>query len=479
MKKKLLINILALSLLFTGCGTQAIETSEDLTENTSVSVQSDTSSDILKEYMSNPVVLETPVHEYGESTAFIQMEDDLVIRILYPEGELTAFDSAIENWVSETVAFYQQEAIGSSNNGESAELTAQYSSYIVEDNWVSVKMTGLFDKPYNAHPEDIIYTLNASLETGEPVALDDFLSDGGRKTIEEMVINKAGITSDYIDEHLLDLWLFKSDGLEITLRRGDYLPMSEGTVTLFFTYDELKDVLTLADIGSVIPDVEENTNINESTGSDIILPLSSVDPEKPMVALTFDDGPSKHTDRLLDIFAEYGGKGTFFVVGNILDNRAETLKRTVAEGHQLAGHSWDHRQLTKLTGDDLVNQIMATRAKIYDLTGIDTPVIRPPYGSYNDEVKQVCKDHGVMIVNWSVDTLDWKYKDANTIYSTIMADVKDGDIILCHDLHGTTVDAMEMVIPALIEKGYQLVTVSELLDAGNREIIAGEVYTKK
>ncbi len=479
MKKNLLISILAFSLFFTGCTAKSVNATEDTITNISVIENTDTSSDALKEYMSNPVSLETPVHEYGESTAFIHMDDDIVIRILYPEGELEAFDSSIEQWVNETAEFYQQEASGSHKDGETAELTTNYSSYIAENKWVSVKISGLFDKPYLAHPVDIIHTFNANLQTGEPVKLDDLLFEGGREAIEKLVIENAGISAEEIDENLLDLWLLKPEGLEITLRRGDYLPMSDGTVTLIFTYDELKDVLTLTgNEPGPLPN-EINTDITKSADTGISLPSLSVDPTKPMVALTFDDGPSKHTNRLLDIFTEYGGKGTFFVVGNILDNRSETLKRIASEDHQIAGHSWDHRQLTKLTGDDLINQVMATRAKIYDITGIDTPVLRPPYGSFNDEVKQVCKDHGVIIVNWSIDTLDWKYKDTNTIYNTIMANVKDGDIILCHDIHGTTVDAMETVIPALIENGYQLVTVSELLTAGNREITAGEVYTRK
>ena len=479
MKKNLLISILAFSLFFTGCTAKAVKTTEDVTANISVSENSDASSDALKEYMSNPVSLETPVHEYGESTAFIHMDDDIVIRILYPEGELETFDNSIEEWVNETAEFYQQEAYGSHKNGETAELTTNYSSYIVENKLVSVKITGLFDKPYLAHPVDIIHTFNANLKTGEAISLDSLLLDGGREAIEKLVIENAGISSEEIDENLLDLWVLNSEGLEITLRRGDYLPMSDGTVTLLFTYDELKDALNLTKKETSIDVPEKSNDVKEGAVTEISLPSLSIDPTKPMVALTFDDGPSKHTDRLLDTFAEHGGKGTFFVVGNILDNRAETLKRTAAEGHQIAGHSWDHRQLTKLTGNDLINQVMATRAKIYDITGIDTALIRPPYGSFNDELKQVCKDNGVIIVNWSVDTLDWKYKDANTIYNTIMSQVKDGDIILCHDLHGTTVDAMEMVIPALIENGYQLVTVFDLLASSDQEITAGEVYTRK
>ena len=198
-----------------------------------------------------------------------------------------------------------------------------------------------------------------------------------------------------------------------------------------------------------------------------------------MIALTFDDGPSKHTQRLLDIFEQYGGKGTFFVVGNVIENRQESLNRMVADGHEIGGHSWDHRQLTKLSSEDMTDQIMNTRAMIYSLTGVDTTIIRPPYGSYNDETKRICAENGIVIINWSLDTLDWKTRDADKVYEAIMSQVKDGDIILCHDLHGSTVEAMERVIPDLIAQGYQLVTVSELLSYGDTEVSAGSVHTKR
>ena len=168
-----------------------------------------------------------------------------------------------------------------------------------------------------------------------------------------------------------------------------------------------------------------------------------------------------------------------FVIGNLIDSRADTVKRMSDEGHEVAGHSWSHRQLTKLTSDELTDQLMTTRAKICEVTDVDSTVIRPPYGAFNSDVKEVCSNLGIVMVNWSVDTLDWKNKNSDMVYNTIMNDVKDGDIILCHDLHGTTVDAMERVIPDLIEKGYQLVTVSELLSYGDEEVCAGKVYNKQ
>jgi peptidoglycan/xylan/chitin deacetylase (PgdA/CDA1 family) len=119
---------------------------------------------------------------------------------------------------------------------------------------------------------------------------------------------------------------------------------------------------------------------------------------------------------------------------------------------------------------------MMTRAKIYDVAGVDCRIVRPPYGACNDAVRAVGASVGVSFVNWSVDTLDWKSKNAVAVHNEIMSSVSDGAIILCHDLHKTTVDAMEKVIPALIEKGYQLVTVSELLEAKGKTVEAGKVY---
>ena len=201
-----------------------------------------------------------------------------------------------------------------------------------------------------------------------------------------------------------------------------------------------------------------------------------IDPYKPMIALTFDDGPSAYTDRLLDIFATYGGKGTFFVVGNAVDARQSTVKRIVDEGHEVGIHSWNHSELTKLNRQEIKNQITWTKTKIFNVSGYNSTIVRPPYGSWNSDVKSVGKELGVSFVNWSIDTLDWKSRNANAVYKEIVGKVRNGEIVLCHDLHETTVDAMEFVIPKLIEDGYQLVTVSQLLTYPDKKLEAGRMY---
>ena len=482
MKKRIFVFLIMLCVLFTGCSQPQSPLNEESENDTSNMTDENTQDNVLKEYLSNLDILESPVREYGDDTGYVQLDEELMVRILYPEGELSDLNNSIVNWVENTVAYYQVEAKGSSDSGDSAELTAEYDSFVVANNIVSVKITGIFDKPYNAHPIDIIATFHASLKTGKLIELEDILLADGKEFLQKKVIEDAKIKDADIDEALLDNWTLKNDGLEIILERGKYLPMSDGTVVLNYSFEELAGIIDSSvtkETENQLDDTENETEVKLPENDDSNLPSTSIDPAKPMIALTFDDGPSKHTERLLDIFAQYGGKGTFFVVGNIIENRGETLNRMVAEGHEIGGHSWDHRQLTKLSSEDMTDQIMNTRAKIYSLTGVDTTIIRPPYGSYNDETKRICAENGIVIINWSLDTLDWKTRDADKVYDAIMSEVKDGDIILCHDLHGSTVDAMERVIPDLIAQGYQLVTVSELLSYGDTEVSAGSVYSQQ
>lgn len=487
MKKNFAYILLILCLLLSGCSATKNNVSEETTTpSPEASVSLEESSPVptasptaITDDSDSTEELKTPVREYGESTAYIQMEEDLVVRILYPESDVSALNEALESWVNHTVTEYQAECLDCHIGGDCGELTAEYESFLVDERLVSIKISGVFDKPYLAHPIDIIATFHADLETGSLLTLDNLLLTEGRSTLEAKVAADAGVEAMFIDEHFLDHWVLTSDGLEITLARGDYLPMSEGTKTYFYTYEELVGILSLEHLLVTNESLtEEPDDIHFSEPLTTLPTVTALDPNKPMVALTFDDGPSKHTHRLLDVFADYGGKGTFFVIGNILENRTDVLQRMIAEGHEIGGHSWDHRQLTKLGSTDLNRQLTGTQTKILELTGTEATLLRPPYGSYNSNVKNMCADLGIVMVNWSLDTLDWKYKDEAKICETILSEVQDRDIILCHDLHGSTVDAMERVIPELIARGYQLVTVSELLEQRGDVIKAGEVYFK-
>jgi len=145
-------------------------------------------------------------------------------------------------------------------------------------------------------------------------------------------------------------------------------------------------------------------------------------------------------------------------------------------GCEIICHAWEHSDLTKLSKRAIKKQLYNTIAAIASVTGSVTEMFRPPYGYYDEKVVKVARKLGLSMVNWSVDPKDWECHDADMIYSSIMNEVKEGDIILCHDVYDSTAKAMSRVIPDLIAQGYELVTVSELLLSKYGELEPGRMY---
>ncbi len=199
-----------------------------------------------------------------------------------------------------------------------------------------------------------------------------------------------------------------------------------------------------------------------------------IDASKPMVALTFDDGPrTKSTSSILKTLEHYNAKATFFVVGNLAAGNAGLLKKMDSLGCQVGNHSYSHPNLATLSSYNVSVQINKTSNIIFNAIGKYPTVIRPPYGSYN---KTTLNAAAKPFILWSIDTLDWKHKNASKIYNSIMSNVRDGDIILMHDLYDSTATAVESIVPALILKGYQLVTIDELAKYKNKPLSAYKTY---
>ena len=188
--------------------------------------------------------------------------------------------------------------------------------------------------------------------------------------------------------------------------------------------------------------------------------------KRPLIALTFDDGPGQYTDKLLDCLEENNAHATFFMLGQLVDQYPETVKRMVELGCELGNHSWDHQNMLDLSLDGVVKEFGDTDQALIDACGQESTVIRPPYGNYTDDIIAAV---GKPFILWSIDSLDWKYLDADLDYNGIMNDsnLGDGAVILMHDIHGPSVDAALRLIPALVDQGYKLVTVSEMAEAKN------------
>lgn len=195
------------------------------------------------------------------------------------------------------------------------------------------------------------------------------------------------------------------------------------------------------------------------------LSYNSCHVDGPYIAMTFDDGPSATlTPKLLDMLKERGIKATFFMVGQCVVEYPDIVKRMVAEGHEVANHSWNHTALNKIGADGLRKQMVATNDAIEKACGVRPVVMRPPYGATNAAVnKKINEDYGMKVILWSVDPLDWKYRNSAHVQSEILKATQPGAIILSHDIHATTVAAMPATLDALLAKGYKFVTVSELI----------------
>ena len=191
----------------------------------------------------------------------------------------------------------------------------------------------------------------------------------------------------------------------------------------------------------------------------------SVNVDGPYIAMTFDDGPSPETTpRLLEILKQRNIKATFFMIGQNAQANPAIVQRILAEGHEIGNHSWTHPQLSKLSDDRVTEEITKTQAAIKNASGYTPVLLRPPYGAITARQKEwIEKQFGLSVIIWSVDPFDWKRPGASVIEQRILAGARPGAIILSHDIHKQTVDAMPATLDALVAKGFKFVTVSQLI----------------
>ncbi|MBS4178181.1 polysaccharide deacetylase family protein [Lederbergia citrea] len=181
------------------------------------------------------------------------------------------------------------------------------------------------------------------------------------------------------------------------------------------------------------------------------------------VALTFDDGPHPvNTQKILEILKRYDAKATFFQLGREVEAYPEITKEVYSQGHEIASHSWDHPDFRKLSVKQVEEQISSTQKIIEQATGEAPSFFRPPYGSTNESIKEIASKHGETEILWTIDTLDWKYRNPNAVLQAVKQNVRDGAIILMHDIHPSTVEAVEPVLKYLKAEGYEMVTIGDL-----------------
>lgn len=210
----------------------------------------------------------------------------------------------------------------------------------------------------------------------------------------------------------------------------------------------------------------------------LLIPAAgAAETEEKYVALTFDDGPSgRFTRRLLEGLEKRDAKATFFLCGYRLEQYPELARQMADAGHEIGLHGYSHDTMKTMSRRQIARELSDTRALLPSDCGIR--FLRPPGGCCSDAVRQVAEATGIAIADWSLDPEDWATRDASAVVRKVLRQVRDGDIILMHDMTDSSVDAALNIIDRLQRENYRFVTVSELARIRNARIVAGQVYTR-
>src|SRR5881227_4272776 len=220
-----------------------------------------------------------------------------------------------------------------------------------------------------------------------------------------------------------------------------------------------------------LPATRDAGKKTQAAAEDPSITFNSVHVDGPYIAMTFDDGPSATlTPKLLDLLAAHHIKSTFFVIGENVAEHSEIVARAAREGHEIANHSWSHPNLGKMSGDSVRSQLQRTDDAIQNATGKRPTLMRPPYGSLTEREKHWIHDEfGYQIIFWEVDPYDWKRPGPAVVRNRILKETRPGSIVLSHDIHPGTIEAMPSTLDALAAKGFKYVTVSELIGMATPE----------
>lgn len=406
--------------------------------------------------------------EFGDSMHEKEYEEKYLINITYPKTRIETLDAQIESVLKETKASYLKQ-VADFSGSQKAELNIDYQSYVKDERYLSIKLD-MFES-LNENKETI-QTLVYDQKEEAFMHLDDLFDEEGIKEIAAQAKNYFQKTRP--EECGSKAFSLYSAG---TIQNYDTFVLRKDAIVFYFQEGTLFDQSAVFELR--YDDIQKHTKLASEElqvfvpYEDILNePVKNIDPNQPMIALTFDDGPTKkYTTAILDALKENQASATFFVLGSRASDFPEILQRMILEGNEIGNHTYSHKQLTTLSKENIEEEITHTQESIHDVTNQYPNMIRPPYGSKNEDVMQCAE--GKKIVTWSLDTEDWRSRNTETIVNKVLKEVKDGDIILMHDLYASTAEAAIILIPKLKDMGYQLVTVSELYDYGKND--AGKI----
>lgn len=369
------------------------------------------------------------------ATTIIEEQENCVISINYPTTTEKKLNKNIKKYINKQKKNFKKNYC---NKEKRQELNIDFQQNIT-NNYTNIAIKTSIENTKNI--KTFIYKNN------KKIYIDDILTNNDIDILLDKIKKEA--KNQNINETIINDNINNINDIEFTF--------DENNITIYLNINktiEIKIPLELFDLKIKIEKKQKTKNIY--TYKEI---NKTIDIEKKVIALTFDDGPSKYTKKIIDLLNKYEANATFFILGNKVEIYEGTLKYLLDSGNEIGNHSLNHKWLTHVSEDELLNQVNTTQEIIKNTLNYTPKLFRPTYGDVNKTIREKIN---MDIILWNIDTLDWKYRNGNKIYEKAIKQIEDGKIILMHDTYEYTYKALEKLIPKLKEQGYQFVTVSEL-----------------
>ena len=356
-------------------------------------------------------------------------------------------------------------------------MTETISYQVTHNNSVALSIiTNIKQDMHGAHPVSLTHFWTFDKKSGEVISLGD-LTEQSNEAIEAIInyakdniaqtIKKYGKPdldlNGIITKEALSNFIITDSGNSLAwpLGQASLLPSSYGEMTITVPISSVSKYLqnlTARKLANIPKPPEPKPAPAPAPAAPAPTPTTG----NKVIALTFDDGPGPYTAHLLDILDQYGAKATFFLIGSKVSGQASVARSIQARGHQLGNHSWSHPELPKLSVDQIAGEIDRTNEAIRQATGVKPTILRPPYGAANGVVLEQLRARGMSSILWSVDTRDWADRNSQIVCSRAVAGARPGAVILMHDIHQTSVNAVPCILSSLKQQGYSFVTIQRL-----------------
>lgn len=363
--------------------------------------------------------------------------EDKNVSINYPVTNIGVLDDKISSYINKVYLDFKK------NSDSSSYLDVSYTYRDVNEDIVNISLTAAIKTNKTFYK---IKSFTYNKKTNVFLTLEDIVKDVEALDYDvkkALVKYYRDLDMDYLNNFNLDNFKFNDDNL-----------------TIFINFSKLSGKNKVINFDIPLNSIQLLIDIDKSDDIYFSFKEKNISLDDKVVAITFDDGPSKYTNGVLDVLKKYNVCATFFVVGDRAYHNGEILRRIIKEGSEIGNHSYSHKKLNNLSEEEFKNEIRKTQIIIKDLTGTVPTLFRPTYGGYT---KRLMDYTDLTFVLWDVDSKDWLVKSKEKILKNVLPNVKSGSIVLFHDNHVYSLNSLEDIIIDLKNRGYKFLTVSELL----------------